>query len=107
MTIYDTLKTAIQNRKCVKGKYSKDKPGIRKYCPHVLGTNSSGQQVVLVYQFSGYSAKPIDPAHPEVNWRCLQLTKLSLVGLIGSPFFTPSNYSATKQTNVASIDYKI
>jgi hypothetical protein len=42
----------------------------RELCPHVLGTNRSGEEVVLAWQFAGASSGPLP------QWRCLRLANV-------------------------------
>jgi hypothetical protein len=42
----------------------------RELCPHIIGTNKGGEEVVLAWQFAGESSGPL----PE--WRCLRLAKV-------------------------------
>jgi hypothetical protein len=44
----------------------------REVCPHVLG-HKDGNEVVLVYQFGGESARALPPGG---EWRCLQLAAI-------------------------------
>jgi hypothetical protein len=44
---------------------------IRKLCPHIIGTNKSGEEVVLAWQFAGESSGPLP------QWRCLKLAGVS------------------------------
>jgi len=39
----------------------------RELCPHIIGTNRSGEEVVLAWQFAGDSSGPLP------QWRCLRL----------------------------------
>jgi hypothetical protein len=42
----------------------------RELCPHIIGTNKSGEEVVLAWQFAGESSGPLP------QWRCLRLTNV-------------------------------
>ena len=44
---------------------------IRELCPHIIGTNKSGEEVVLAWQFAGQSSGPLP------QWRCLKLANVS------------------------------
>jgi len=43
---------------------------IRELCPHIIGTNKSGEEVVLAWQFAGESSGPLP------QWRCLRLANV-------------------------------
>jgi len=42
----------------------------RELCPHIIGTNRSGEEVVLAWQFAGDSSRPLP------QWRCLRLANV-------------------------------
>jgi hypothetical protein len=44
--------------------------GIRVLCPHIIGTNKSGEEVVLAWQFAGQSSGKLP------QWRCLKLVNV-------------------------------
>ena len=41
---------------------------VRELCPHIIGTNKRGEEVVLAWQFGGESSGLLP------QWRCLKLT---------------------------------
>jgi hypothetical protein len=43
---------------------------LRELCPHIIGTNKRGEEVVLAWQFAGESSGRL----PE--WRCLRLANV-------------------------------
>jgi hypothetical protein len=43
----------------------------RELCPHIIGTNKSGEEAVLAWQFAGESSRPLP------QWRCLKLANVS------------------------------
>jgi hypothetical protein len=43
----------------------------RELCPHIIGTNRRGEEVVLAWQFAGESSGPLP------QWRCLKLAGVS------------------------------
>ena len=43
---------------------------IRELCPHIIGTNRPGEEVVLAWQFGGESSGPLP------QWRCLKLANV-------------------------------
>src|SRR5919198_6027738 len=42
----------------------------RELCPHIIGTNKSGEDGVLAWQFAGESSGPLP------QWRCLKLANV-------------------------------
>jgi hypothetical protein len=42
----------------------------RELCPHIIGSNKSGEEVVLAWQFGGESSGPLP------QWRCLRLANV-------------------------------
>lgn len=42
----------------------------RELCPHIIGTNRRGEEVVLAWQFAGDSSGPLP------QWRCLRLANV-------------------------------
>jgi hypothetical protein len=42
----------------------------RELCPHIIGTNKAGEEVVLTWQFAGESSGPLP------QWRCLKLANV-------------------------------
>jgi hypothetical protein len=44
---------------------------IRELCPHIIGTNRKGEEVVLAWQFAGESSGKLP------QWRCLWLANVS------------------------------
>jgi hypothetical protein len=42
----------------------------RELCPHIIGTNLSGEEVVLAWQFAGTSSGKLP------QWRCLKLANV-------------------------------
>lgn len=50
----------------------------RELCPHIIGTNRSGEEAVLAWQFAGDSSGPLP------QWRCLKLAKSARPGHAGA-----------------------
>ncbi len=42
----------------------------RELCPHIIGANKGGEEVVLAWQFAGESSGPLP------QWRCLRLANV-------------------------------
>src|SRR4249920_2706848 len=60
---YALFRSAILREQQVMCSYD----GRRELCPHIIGTNRSGEEVVLAWQFGGESSGPLP------QWRCLKL----------------------------------
>ena len=43
----------------------------RELCPHIIGTNKRGEEVVLAWQFAGTSSGKLP------QWRCLKLANIT------------------------------
>jgi len=43
---------------------------LRELCPHIIGVNKRGEEVVLAWQFAGQSSGPLP------QWRCLRLANV-------------------------------
>jgi hypothetical protein len=66
--IYALFRGAILNEQYVlctyEGRY-------RELCPHIIGTNRNGEEVVLAWQFAGESSGSLP------QWRCLRIANAS------------------------------
>ncbi|MCI0349298.1 MAG: hypothetical protein L0Z53_07730 [Acidobacteriales bacterium] len=104
MTIYQIVRQAIVNMKIIRAMYSGHE---RIMCPHVIGLNKQGREQALCYQFAGESqSRPIEPDGSPVNWRCVEIAKLSDVVAIDGDWHTAPNHSRP-QTCVANIDVEV
>jgi predicted DNA-binding transcriptional regulator YafY len=65
---YDLFREAILSEKQVVCSYEGRH---RELCPHIIGTNKNGEEVVLAWQFAGESSGPLP------QWRCLRLSEVS------------------------------
>jgi hypothetical protein len=63
-TTYTLFRNAILSEQQVVCRYH---GRVRELCPHIIGTNKSGEEVVLAWQFAGDSSGPLP------QWRCLRL----------------------------------
>jgi hypothetical protein len=63
-TIYALFRNAILREQQVTCTYDRRH---RELCPHIIGTNRSGEEVVLAWQFAGESSGRLP------QWRCLRL----------------------------------
>ncbi|WP_342722085.1 hypothetical protein AAFG07_22520 [Bradyrhizobium sp. B097] len=75
-----------------------DRP--RELCPHIIGYNKSGEEVVLAWQFAGESSGKL----PE--WRCLRLAQVSAISLRKGRWHEGGSHR-TEQTCVSAIDLDI
>ncbi len=72
----------------------------RELCPHIIGTNRSGEEVVLAWQFAGESSGRLP------QWRCLRLANVSNAGTRGGRWHEGGSHR-TVQTCVTEIDLDI
>jgi hypothetical protein len=72
----------------------------RELCPHIIGANKSGEEVVLAWQFGGESSGPLP------QWRCLRLANVRDARVRGGPWHEGGSHRST-QTCVANIDLDI
>jgi hypothetical protein len=66
-TTYTLFRSAILGERQVVCSYE-GRP--RELCPHIIGTNKAGEDVVLAWQFAGESSGPLP------QWRCLKLANV-------------------------------
>ena len=72
----------------------------RVLCPHIIGTNKSGEEVVLAWQFSGESSGQLP------QWRCLRLANVRDALTRAGPWHEGGSHRTT-QTCVSDIDLDI
>jgi hypothetical protein len=72
----------------------------RELCPHIIGTNKSGEEVVLAWQFGGESSGKLP------QWRCLKLANVSKARTRSGRWYAGSSHR-TEQRCVAEIDLDI
>lgn len=72
----------------------------RELCPHIIGTNKSGEEVVLAWQFAGESSSPLP------QWRCLRLANVRDAVARNGPWHEGGSHR-TEQTCVSAIDLDI
>jgi hypothetical protein len=71
----------------------------RELCPHIIGTNRSGEEVVLAWQFAGESSGKLP------QWRCLHLANIS--DARSGPWHEGGGEHRTTQTCVTDVDLDI
>jgi hypothetical protein len=72
----------------------------RELCPHIIGTNKSGEEVVLAWQFGGESSGPLP------QWRCLRLANVRDARPRAGRWHEGGSHRTT-QTCVSNIDLDI
>jgi hypothetical protein len=72
----------------------------RELCPHIIGTNRSGEEVVLAWQFAGESSGPLP------QWRCLRLANVRDARARDGRWHAGGTHQTT-QTCVIEIDLDI
>jgi hypothetical protein len=94
---YVLFRTAILAEQQVTCLYD-DRP--RELCPHIIGTNRNGEEVVLAWQFAGESTGPLP------QWRCLRLAGVKNARARTGPWHEGGSHRTT-QTCVSNIDLDI
>jgi hypothetical protein len=72
----------------------------RELCPHIIGTNKNGEEVVLGWQFGGESSGKLP------QWRCLKLAGVKEARARDGRWYAGGSHSTT-QTCVSNIDLDI
>ncbi|MGY4570273.1 hypothetical protein [Bradyrhizobium sp. USDA 3256] len=72
----------------------------RELCPHIIGHNRSGEEVVLAWQFGGSSSGQLP------QWRCLRLARVGDISLRNGAWYEGGS-RRTEQTCVSEIDLDI
>jgi hypothetical protein len=72
----------------------------RELCPHIIGTNKSGEEVVLAWQFAGESSGLLP------QWRCLRLANVRDAHRRKGPWYAGGSHK-TGQKCVVDIDLDI
>lgn len=72
----------------------------RELCPHIIGRNRNGEEVVLAWQFAGRSSGPLP------QWRCLRLANVSDARSREGRWHEGGSHR-TEQTCVSDIDLDI
>jgi hypothetical protein len=72
----------------------------RDLCPHIIGTNRKGEEVVLAWQFGGSSSGPLP------QWRCLRLANVRDARARSGPWHEGDSHRTT-QSCVSTIDLDI
>jgi hypothetical protein len=69
----------------------------RELCPHIIGTNKNGDEVVLAWQFAGESSGKLS------QWRCLRLANVRDARARSGSWHEGGSHR-TEQTCVSVID---
>jgi hypothetical protein len=72
----------------------------RELCPHILGINKRGEEVVLAWQFAGESSGKLP------QWRCLRLAGVRNASSRNGPWHEGGSHR-TSQTCVSDIDLDV
>jgi hypothetical protein len=72
----------------------------RELCPHIIGTDRNGEEVVLAWQFAGESSGPLP------QWRCLRLAGVTDARTRDGSWHAGGSHTTT-QTCVSEIDLDI
>jgi predicted DNA-binding transcriptional regulator YafY len=72
----------------------------RELCPHIIGTNKAGEEVVLAWQFAGESSGRLP------QWRCLRLTHVRDARARDGHWYEGGSHKTT-QSCVTEIDLDI
>ena len=94
---YSLFRNAILSEKQVVCSYDGRS---RELCPHIIGTNKSGEEVVLAWQFAGESSGRLP------QWRCLKLAKVKNARPRKGPWHEGGSHK-TEQVCVSTIDLDI
>ena len=94
---YSLLREAILTEQQVVCSYDGRR---RELCPHIIGRNRSGEEVVLAWQFGGASSGRLP------QWRCLRLAGVSDISLRKGRWHEGGSH-LTEQTCVSDIDLDI
>ncbi len=73
---------------------------VRELCPHIIGTNRRGEEVVLAWQFGGERSGKLP------QWRCLRLSNVSDARARTGRWHEGGSHR-TEQTCVSKIDLDI
>ena len=72
----------------------------RELCPHIIGTNKDGDEVVLAWQFAGESSSKLP------QWRCLKLANVRNARTRDGPWFAGASHQSM-QTCVTRVDLDV
>lgn len=72
----------------------------RELCPHIIGTNRDGEEVVLAWQFAGESSGALP------QWRCLRLKNVRGARARAGKWYAGGSHQST-QTCATAIDLDI
>jgi predicted DNA-binding transcriptional regulator YafY len=72
----------------------------RELCPHIIGTNKDGEEVVLAWQFAGESSGKLP------QWRCLKLRNVRDARARDGEWFAGGSHQTTQRC-VTDIDLDI
>ena len=94
---YTLFRNAIRGERQVVCSYD-GRP--RELCPHIIGINKNGEEVVLAWQFAGESSGRLP------QWRCLKLANVKDARMRDGRWHEGGSHR-TEQTCVSDIDLDI
>jgi hypothetical protein len=94
---YAVFRNAILSEKQVVCHYE-GRP--RELCPHIIGTNRNGEEVVLAWQFGGESSGRLP------QWRCLRLAGVRDARMRDGRWHAGGSHKTT-QSCVSTIDLDV
>ena len=94
---YTTCRNAILGEQQITCTYE---GRFRELCPHIIGINRRGDEVVLAWQFGGSSSGHLP------QWRCLHLANVRDAQVRSGPWHEGRSHRTT-QTCVSTIDLDI
>lgn len=95
--VYELLREAIAERRCVEAVFGGYRRGL---CPHVLGTRD-GELRVLCFQYAGGSSRGLAQGG---DWRCLPLAGLSQVAIVSGRWRTKPHLQPQHCIDVVEIE---
>jgi hypothetical protein len=72
----------------------------RELCPHIVGTNRRGEEVVLAWQFAGESSGKLP------QWRCLKLANVTNARARQGPWHMGGSHKS-EQVCVSAVDLDV
>ncbi len=94
---YDLFRTEILREQQVLCTYD---GRARELCPHIIGTDKQGEEVVLAWQFAGDSSGKLP------QWRCLKLANVRDAQARNGRWYAGGSHNKTQQC-VIDIDLDI
>ncbi len=100
MDAYSLLRQAILRRQQVIAEYQRFP---REFCPHALGRDDKGRQMVMAFQFGGSGSKGLAAGG---EWRCFEVAKLQAVSVVDGEWHTSRDHSRANRC-VTRVDVEV